>query len=346
MLYVGTAEGPEATLVPRADVAFRSIPSRKLSRRPTPGAVLALAVSGWGVLRAAGLLRSWRPDVVLGTGGYASAGVMFAAALLRIPTIVHEANVVPGRVNRLLGRLCTRVALTYEASAQHFPAGKTVTTGLPIRPDLLEGDPERARAEYGLHADLPTLFVYGGSGGAQTLNQAVISALPELEKLGLQVVHQTGKSLFDGVKQKAGQTPPWYHPVPYVEDVASLMAATTLMVCRAGSSTLAEVTAVGLPALVVPYPYAVGDHQTYNARVLDEAGAGVLVKDAELDGARLVREAQAILEDPARRAAMAAASRSLGKPDAAQRVVDLLRQTARPVAGRSREYARANTDPG
>jgi UDP-N-acetylglucosamine--N-acetylmuramyl-(pentapeptide) pyrophosphoryl-undecaprenol N-acetylglucosamine transferase len=329
ILYVGTADGPEATIVPRAGLSFRSVPSRKLSRRPTPGALAALAVSAWGVLQAGGLLRSWRPAVVLGTGGYASAGVMFAASLLRIPTVVHEANVVPGRVNRLLARLCTRIAVTYEASARYFSPDKTVVTGMPVRPDLLRADPKEARARYGLREDLPTLLVCGGSGGAQTLNRAVLEALPALGRLGVQIVHQTGKTHYEAVMREAGEAPEWYHPTAYVDDMPALLAAGTLIVCRGGSSTLAEVTAVGLPAIVVPYPYAVADHQTYNARALQEAGAAELVRDGEMDGERLSSLVGRLLQDPGRLERMGAASRALGKPDAAGRVADLLRQVAR-----------------
>ncbi len=329
LLYVGTAEGPEASIVPAAGVPFRSVPSRKLSRRPTPGAIAAAAVSAWGVLRGAALLRSWRPQVVLGTGGYASAGVMFAAALLRLPTVVHEANLVPGRVNQLLARLVTRVAVTYEASAGSFPAGKTVVTGMPVREDLLTADPDRARAALGLDPGRPLLLVSGGSGGAQTLNRAVLAALPGLAELDLQVVHQTGKSHHEAVLREVGTPPPFYRPLAYVNDMPALLQASTLILCRGGSSTLAEVTAVGLPAIVVPYPFAVADHQTGNARALVDAGAAVLVKDAELTGERLLTEVSALLTDRERLARMAAASRGQGKPDAARRVADLLRSVAR-----------------
>lgn len=350
LLYVGTADGPEATLVPRAGLTFRSVPSRKLSRRPTPGAAAALAVSAWGVLRAAALLREWRPDVVLGTGGYASAGVMLAAALLRLPSVVHEANAVPGRVNRLLAHLCTRVALTYPATAACFPSGKSVVTGLPVRPGLADADPNRARAEYGLRADLPTLLVCGGSGGAQTLNRAVVAALPELEPLGLQVVHQTGRTHLETVRAAVPDPPAWYHPTAYVEDMPALLAAGTLIVCRAGSSTLAEVTAMGLPAIAVPYPFAVADHQTGNARALAAAGAAVLVPDAELDGARLAREVAGLLRDDARRERMRAASRAQGRPEAAREVAELLREVAmlrgRAAAGDVRRVGVPGEVPG
>lgn len=333
LLYVGTAEGPEASVVPAAGLPFRSIPSRKLAGKPGPRAVAALAVAAWGVLKAAGLLREWQPDVVLGTGGYASAGVMFAAALLRIPTVVHEANAVPGRVNRLLARLCTRVAVTYPATLRYFPRSRTVVTGMPVRPELLHGDPERARSQYGLEPGVPVLLISGGSGGAQTLNRAVARALPELLRLPVQVVHQTGKTHLQSVLHEVGPLPARYHPVDYVADMPSLMAAATLVVSRAGSSTLAEITAVGLPSLTVPYPFAVADHQTGNARALAEAGATVLVPDADLDAERLLREVRGLLTDPERLRRMREASRAQGRPEAARQVAELMREVGRRGSG-------------
>jgi UDP-N-acetylglucosamine--N-acetylmuramyl-(pentapeptide) pyrophosphoryl-undecaprenol N-acetylglucosamine transferase len=335
LLYVGTAEGPEAAIVPRSGLPFRTVPSRKLSRKPTPGALLALGISAWGVLRAVGLLRSWKPDVVLGTGGYASAGIMFAAAVLRIPTVVHEANVAPGRVNRLLARLCSRIALTYDSSRRFFPAEKVVLTGLPVRPELQHADPTAALRAYGLDPNRPTLVISGGSGGAQSLNRAVLAALPELAARSIQVVHQTGKSHYEEIVREAGTLPPGYHPLAYVDDMPALLAAATLIVCRGGSSTLAEITALGLPAIVVPYPYAVADHQTFNAKALQEAGAAVLVPDGELDGPRLLQEVTGILDDPERLAQMRKSSRAQGQPDAARRVADLLLDLAE--RGRSRK---------
>ncbi len=329
LLYVGTAAGPEARIVPAQGLPFQAVPSRKLSRRGAPHVlVAAMAVNAWGVLSAMGLLRRFRPDVVLGTGGFASAAVMMAAGLLRLPTVVHEANSVPGRANVLLSRFARRVALTYADTARYFPGEKTVVTGMPVREDLLTADPERARARYTLCPDQPTLLVCGGSQGAESLNRAVLQALPELGRAGLQIVHQTGKDKYDGVVREVGTPPPFYHPFAYEDDMPSLLAAGTLVLCRGGSSTLAEVTALGLPAIVVPLPTAVADHQTGNAQALVGAGAAVLVRDAELDGERLVREVRGILEEPGRLDRMRAASRQVGRPDAARRVADLLHEVA------------------
>lgn len=333
LLYVGTAEGPEAQIVPEHGVPFQPVPSRKLSRRGAPHQLVgALAVNAWGVLAAMGLLRRFRPDVVLGTGGYASAAMMFAAGLLRFPTVIHEANSVPGRANVLLSKLATRIALTYAATESYFPRGKTIVTGMPVREDLLTADPAPARSKYGLHADQPTLLICGGSQGAESLNRAVLEALPELGQSGLQVVHQTGKDKYAKVLEQVGTPPPFYHPFAFEDQMPSLLAASSLVLCRGGSSTLAEVMALGLPAIVVPLASAVGDHQTGNAKALVAEGAAVLVKDAELNGARLLDEVRGILNDPPGFEKMRAASRRLGRPDAARRVADLLRE----VAGKKR----------
>jgi UDP-N-acetylglucosamine--N-acetylmuramyl-(pentapeptide) pyrophosphoryl-undecaprenol N-acetylglucosamine transferase len=330
--FAGTREGPEAERAPQEGFPFHAIPSRKLSRqarRPTlgsPEALAALGIMAWGTVRAGLLLRHLRPDVAVGTGGYASAGVMLAAALQGIPTVIHEQNAVAGRANRVLGRLVTRVAITFEGSERFFPAGKAVCTGLPIRPEIAAGDPEPARRRFGLAPDRPTLLVVGGSGGARRLNQAVADARPRLLNLGLQIVHPWGKANVDASVPPAGDG---YHPVPYLEEMASALAAADVVLCRAGASTLAEVAAVGRPALLVPYPYAVDDHQTANARVFVDRGAARLVPDRELDGDRLVAELEALLGDPDARARMRAASAALGRPDAAHRVADLVRTVAR-----------------
>ncbi len=326
LLYVGTADGPEARIVPAAGVSYQALPARKLSRRPSLSTIPALCVNAWGVAAAISCLRRFRPHVVMGTGGYASAAVMTAAALLHVPSVIHEGNVIPGRVNRMLARLCTRIALTYDASRAYFPRGRAVVTGLPIRRGVTHPDPSHAIAEFGLAQDLPVLLIVGGSGGALSLNRAVVGAMPGLMDLGLQVVHQTGASQIEAVMSEVGAPPQGYHARAYIDDMPSLMAAGTLILCRGGTSTLAEVTAIGLPAIIVPYPHAVADHQTANAMALAEAGAAVHVPDRDLSPTRLLEEIGHLMADPSQLERMRMASKSLGKPDAALRVAALLRE--------------------
>jgi len=324
VVFVGTRGGPEAEIVPRHGYPLRTIPARKIDRRLGPGALWSLAVSAGGVLAAIRLLRGERPGAVLGTGGYVAAPTLLAARLLRIPCAILEADAVPGRANRLLGRLVDRVFVAQAAAATWFPPRRVEVTGLPIRPEIGQGDGARFRQRHALAPERPLLFVFGGSQGAVRLNRAVLAALPELVAAGVQVVHQTGPRNYEAVRAAVPDPPPGYVPLPYLDDMADALAAADLVLCRAGSGTIAELTAAGRPAILVPLPTAVWDHQTHNARAMAEAGAALIVRDAELDGARLAAECVPLLRDTARLQRMAAASRALARPDAAQRIAAAL----------------------
>jgi UDP-N-acetylglucosamine--N-acetylmuramyl-(pentapeptide) pyrophosphoryl-undecaprenol N-acetylglucosamine transferase len=341
--FVGSRDGLEAQIIPREGFPFHALPSRKLSRGRKLASASALVVLGWGALRAVMLLRELRPDVVVGTGGYVSAGVVLAACVLRIPSLIHEQNAVAGRTNRLLGRFCRRVAITFEESAACFPGDRSTCTGLPIRPEFATANPDPARRLFGLDPVRPTLLVVGGSGGARRLNEIVTQALPGILERGVQVVHQLGKGNVgewasgrvgdgateqNGISRPVALSPPrpvGYHPVAYIDDMASALAAADVVLCRAGASTLAEVTTVGVPSLLVPYPYAVDDHQTKNARVLAERGVARLLPESELSPERLLAELDALLRDPEARNGMRQASARLSSSDAARRVADLVR---------------------
>jgi UDP-N-acetylglucosamine--N-acetylmuramyl-(pentapeptide) pyrophosphoryl-undecaprenol N-acetylglucosamine transferase len=325
-VFIGSWEGLEAEVVPREGFEFHAVASRKIRRAFSPDLGLSLSVLAWGTLQAGILLRRLRPAAVIGTGGYVSAGVVLAAALLRIPTLIHEQNAIPGRTNRLLGRIVKRVALTFPEAARYFPAGKTVVTGLPVRPDVARGERPRGLQTFGLVPERPTLLVLGGSLGARSLNRAARESLPLWPDSAVQILHQVGKRDWEEHRASLDDTPGWYHPVPYLEEMGDAYAVAELVVCRAGASTLAEVTLVGLPTVLVPYPHAHADHQTHNAHSLVAAGAGVLLPDSELSAARLVGEVVPLLQQPCRREQMAEASRRLGRPEAALAVLDLVHE--------------------
>jgi UDP-N-acetylglucosamine--N-acetylmuramyl-(pentapeptide) pyrophosphoryl-undecaprenol N-acetylglucosamine transferase len=323
--FMGTRDGLEAEVVPRAGFSFHAVPSRKLSRKPSLQSLAALAVLGWGTVKSAWMLRTLRPDVVVGTGGYVSAGVLLAAALQRIPTLIHEQNAIPGRTNRLLARFVSRIAITFPEAARYFPAEKTVLTGLPIRPEIGRADRAAAQQALGLARDRFTLLVLGGSQGARTLNRATLDALASWGDLSLQVLHQIGKAVFAEWQPELAGRPAWYRPVPYFDAIEQAYAAADLVLCRAGASTLAEITAAGLPSILVPYPYAMADHQTHNARALVDAGAALLLPNADTTGARIAAEVRTLMSDrgvSGRLAAMSIASRALGRPEAAARLAD------------------------
>lgn len=284
---------------------------------------------GASIPQAVVRLGAWRPDVVFGTGGYVAIPALAAATAWRVPSLLWEGNRIAGRSVRATARLATVLATSFEATCATLP-GRCYPTGTPIR--SFDGvDRARSRAALGLPAEGPVVLVFGGSQAARRLNEAVWAALPEVLP-GAAVLHVPGESAMDDARRQAAALPDAlrgrYRAYPFLGDeMAGALVAADLLVGRAGSSTLAEAAAVGLPLVVVPYPHAAA-HQEANARELAEAGAAALVPDESFDGPAFAR-ACAILDDLPRRAAMAEASRRAGRPGAADAVASLLDALAR-----------------
>jgi UDP-N-acetylglucosamine--N-acetylmuramyl-(pentapeptide) pyrophosphoryl-undecaprenol N-acetylglucosamine transferase len=338
LVWIGSRAGIEATWVPAAGIAYHAIPTGKLRRQLAWRNVTDLMLrvpAGFG--RALALLGRLRPDVVVATGGFVAVPTAVAAATRRRPLLVHEQVVVPGLANRLIGRLADRVAVTFAAAASAFPAGKVVVTGNPIRPELHAGRRDRAFARFGLDPALPLTYVTGGALGAHRVNRVVGAALGPLLQVS-QLVHQSGDNVHGDLawlRGEAARLPPplaaRYRVMALVgEELGDLYAAASFVVGRAGAGTVTELAALGLPAILVPLPGTRGDEQTANARVLADAGAAVLLPESELTSERLVREVSHLLADPGRLRTMAANARALATPDAAERLVDLVVELARP----------------
>ena len=281
-------------------------------------------------------LGAWRPDVVFGTGGYVAIPVLAAAAAWRVPSLLWEGNRIAGRSVRATARHATVLAASFEATCATLP-GTCYPTGTPIR-SFAGVDRARARTELGLPADGPVVLVFGGSQAARRLNEAVWAALGDVLP-GAAILHVPGESAMDDARRHADALPDAlrsrYRAFPFLGDeMAGALVASDLLVGRAGSSTLAEAAAVGLPLVVVPYPHAAA-HQEANARELAEVGAATLVPDEAFDGPAFAR-ACAILADEPRRTAMAEASRRVGRPGSADAVAALLVALARrdPLPGR------------
>jgi len=300
-------------VVPSAGYPLRLIPGRQLRGGGAGRAVAGLAVAAGGVVRALGLLASLHPRVVVGVGGYASVAVVVAAALRRIPTVLLEQNVIPGAANRFLGRFARLVCVGFAESSPFFPPERVRHTGNPIRPTLL-----RPRTPH----DRLGLLVFGGSGGAHRLNLATLDAVRELgrDAAMFSLTHQTGSADVETLRAGYAALGVPARVEPFIDDMAAAYAAADLVVARAGATSCAEITAVGLPAILVPYPYAADDHQRRNAEVLVRAGAAEMIADADLTGMRLAAALRALLADAARRDDMATRAKALGRPDAADRV--------------------------
>lgn len=323
--FVGAQRGLEVTAVPEAGYTIDLLPGRGLDRARTLGALRRNIRTVWDTLvafvRAAAIVRRIRPTVVVGVGGYASVPALVAARLRRIPAVVHEADAHPGLANRIAVRLGARPAVTFPGT----PLRGAVVTGNPIRPEIVRV--QRAPVAPRVVA------VVGGSLGAQHINRATLE-LHDLWRARNDVVihHVTGLRGYEECRERLTRSrAPGdrldYRLVRYEDHMDTLYTNATVMLCRSGGM-IAELAAVGMPSILVPLPGAPGDHQTRNAEVFERAGAGVMVRDAELNGARLRSELDALLADPTRLRAMSEAARSLGRTDAAPRFADLVEEVA------------------
>ncbi|MGH2349578.1 MAG: undecaprenyldiphospho-muramoylpentapeptide beta-N-acetylglucosaminyltransferase [bacterium] len=333
MLFVG-GHGLERQIVPRAGLPFRAVRSAQWPRRGGLRTVAAAAALSAGTVQSAWLLTRIRPHVVLATGGYAAAPVGAAAGLLGIPLVLQEQNLIPGAANRFLARWARFISVAHPDVASRF-GGAAVVTGVPVRRAALGGDRRRGLRRYGLGDGRLTILVLGGSLGAAALNAAVTEMARALDAPDdFQLLHQTGSDHVAWVEGQTASAPKalTYAAVAYIDDVADAYACADLVISRSGAGTMAEVTAHGLPVIAVPYPHGAAGEQEANARILEAAGAAVVITAPALTGVRLAH-AVAALRDPQRRQAMAAASRALGRPNAAADVAALVWRAAGQGAG-------------
>lgn len=332
--FVGSSRGPEATLVPEAGHTITLLPGRGIARRLTPDNLGAVAGLLRAMARALVLTARRRPAVVLSVGGYASVPCAAAAVALRVPLVLHEQNAVPGLANRLAGRFARASAVSFEGT----PLPRAVLTGNPVRAEVAAVDRSpagrtAARLALGLASDAAVIAVFGGSLGARRINEATFGLVEAWnDRSGVAVCHAVGARDWAGVAGRLPAPPAGglrYEPVEYEHRMPLLYAAADIVVGRAGGTTVAELAAAGVPAVLVPLPGAPNDHQTANAMALVRAGAAVVVPDGDLTAARLKDELEALLVDPGRLAAMGEAGRRIARPDAADRVADLVERHAR-----------------
>lgn len=329
LAFMGTPNRLEATLVPEKGYPFYPVDVRGMPRKLGPELVGFFKALAGSLGAARRVIRELQPDVVVGTGGYVSAPAILAAASMGRPVVICEQNVFPGIANRVLSRFATEVVTTFPESDRYFPKGKATNLGNPIRSEVYTLSREAAREKLGFPKAEHLLLVTGGSLGARSINRALVSALPELlqaEDWG--ILHVAGKGDFGEVEAQTADLKlgDRYRLVPYLEDLPVAIAASDLVLSRAGATTVAELTAAAKPMVLVPFQYG-GKDQPANARALSEAGAAIALDDRDLTG--LGPAVAELMQDAKRRAAMAEASRGFGRPDAAARIADRLQELAR-----------------
>ena len=331
--WIGSRSGIEAQRVPQSGIPYIAISTGKLRRYWAWQNVADLLVNvPAGTLSVLRILRTLRPRVVFGTGGFVALPVVFGAALLRLPVVLHEQTAVPGLANRIGARFARRIAVTFPDRAGRLPAARVVVTGNPLRPELRAGSRSSAIARFQLEPVVPLVYVTGGAQGAHRINRVIGDALASLAEQA-QLIHQCGENPATGDRQwledRRAALPPAlarrYTVVPYIgAELAGIYAAAALVVARAGAGTVNECCQLGVPALYVPLPGTRGDEQTENARIVERVGGAVVLPQSMLTTERLVREIRALLADPAGLKQMGERARTLAVPDAAERIVALL----------------------
>jgi UDP-N-acetylglucosamine--N-acetylmuramyl-(pentapeptide) pyrophosphoryl-undecaprenol N-acetylglucosamine transferase len=326
--FVGTAAGIESRVVPREGFPLDTIRSAGLKGKSLRALVRGMALIPVSALDAWGVLSRRRPSVVIGVGGYSSGPVVLLAALRGIPTMLMEQNAMPGVTNRLLARFVKAAAVTFEESVRFFP-GRAVVAGNPVRAEFVGGMHDEQRSpRRGDRA--ARVLVVGGSQGAHAINLAMVEAATRLVAVapGLEITHQTGERDLEMVRDGYRRAGLEARVEPFLFAMDREMKQADLLVCRAGSTTLAELAALGRPSILIPLPTAADDHQRKNAEALVTHGAARMIEQRSLTGERLASEIVALVGDEAGRAEMSAAARRLAKPDAAKVIVDRVLELA------------------
>lgn len=324
VLFLG-AHGPEGDLARKAGLDFQELPASGVLGKGVKALLSVIWVSR-GVILAIRALRRFQPEAVIGFGGYAGFCPVLAAALLRIPSAVHEQNSVPGVTNRVLGKLVERVFVSFDDRSRSFPPVKVQRTGNPVRADI-------AAVKRGEGAGRRNLLILGGSQGAKAINDAVVAALPQLMSARVNLLHQTGAADEARIREayaKAGANADCVHG--FIEGMAAAYGWADLALCRSGASTVFELAATATPSVLVPFPFAAHDHQRVNAENLADLGAAVLMNQKDLSAQSLADLVAGLIGDTARLASMSRAARTFARPEAASLIVDGLEELRREAA--------------
>jgi UDP-N-acetylglucosamine--N-acetylmuramyl-(pentapeptide) pyrophosphoryl-undecaprenol N-acetylglucosamine transferase len=324
-IFVGTDRGLERKVVPREGFELITITAKGVMGKGMWGAVQGLAAVPVGLLQCLAICRHRRPDLAIGIGGYTSPPLVLAAFLLGIKRVILEPNVHPGVANRVLSPFANLIFVSFAATAPFFAQGKTRLAGTPIRREFLESETETRSGE-GKRGH--TLLVLGGSQGARSINRAIIAALPALAAAhaGLSLIHQTGeRDLEEVAAAYRAYSSIQAEVVPFLFDVPRAFRQADLIVSRSGATTVAEITACGKPAILIPFPHAVHGHQEHNARILEQAGAATVILDTGLTGEALATAITALLANPGRLGEMGRWSKGLARADSTELVVTACR---------------------
>lgn len=321
--FIGTRNGMEARLAPDAGYEIEWIEIGQFNRVAAATQIKTALLLPLSILRALSILKRRKTKAVFSMGGYVAAPVVIAAVMLGIPVVAMEPNAIPGMVNRRLGRMATRALLSFSEAAKFFPPGRAEVTGVPVRQAFFDAPETPAENRF-------SVLVTGGSRGSRTLNTAVRDSWPLFAKaeVKVEVMLQCGREMEAELSEAFAKSGVTGSVSAFLSDMPSMFASAHLVVCRSGASTVAELAAAGKPAILVPFPFAADDHQLKNAEAMASAGAAIVVRDAEMTGARLFEEVMRLAGDLPALKSLAAAMRAFAKPNAAQRAAKVLEEVA------------------
>ena len=321
-LYVGGRDGIETRIVPQHHIPMDTLWISGFARSLTLKNLLFPFKLLSSMLRSWRILRRFKPAVAVGTGGYVCGPILYAASRMGIPVLIQEQDVYPGVTTRLLTRYARRICIPFEAARKYFTDvdDKVRVTGNPVRQGLADGSRKSALQKWGLDAQKLTVFIFGGSQGARAINNAMLTIAPKLAESGkYQFLWQTGTALENEVTS-ALKPHPAIVVTPYIDDMSAAYAAADVIVCRAGASSLTELALVAKSAILIPYPYAAGDHQVHNSQLIADAGAALMVKEGDGWQAKLDEALRGLLTDDNARSAQSAVWKTLARPQASEAI--------------------------
>lgn len=318
VLFIGTSRGLEKDLIQNRGFDIRYIRSTGIVGKGLFAKLKAVVNAIFGLKDALIIIRSFRPDVVIGVGGYVSGPVVLAAKLMSIPTAICEQNSIPGLTNRILSRLADRIFATFEESFEYFNSDKTVVTGNPLRKEIFREQYQRDDKD-----DTITILITGGSQGASKLNRVIPEALTKLDNKKIRIIHQTGKNDLSRVRELYENNGLEAEVFPFINDITGAYNRADLVISRAGAGTISELAVLGKPSILIPYPYAAHNHQYLNASHMEKGGASVIIEEKELDNIIFSEIIDKILNKE-RLDDMSKCALKLAKPNAAQHIVDVI----------------------
>lgn len=338
ILYVGTKNSLESELVPKEGFEFKYVTAKYLRRRISFENIKTLFASFKGVIEASKVINDFKPDIVVGTGGYVCGPVVLAASFKKIPTMIHEQNVFPGITNKMLSKVVDKICISFKEAEKYFSENtrsKLVLVGNPVRKDILTSDRRKSRTKYNLRPETIFIYSFGGSGGQVSLNESMIDVIKKYNgNTDVKILHVTGKRLYEDFNEKMKKANIKLESnieiKDYMYDAPTALSASDIVIGSAGAITIAEITVVGVPSILIPKTYTAENHQEYNARALEKEGAAKVILEKDLTGKELINAINEIIENNNTLKTMSLNSKRLGSINVEEKIYEVMTNLTNP----------------